>query len=107
MTEEKKGGGMLKLVIAILFGVLIILFALANSENVELSLIFTKTKAPLTAIMIVSFLLGLILGLIFLIISVRKNNHIIKNKDSEITSLEKRLGFMNDKLDELEEARQQ
>ncbi|MFY0673047.1 MAG: DUF1049 domain-containing protein [Bacteroidia bacterium] len=107
MSEEnKKGHGMLKLVFIVLALVIVVLFALANSENVALNLVLTETKAPLTAIMIVSFLLGLILGLIFLVLSVRKNNKIIKIKNQEISELEKRLGFMNDKLDELEEGRQ-
>ncbi|MGB0430572.1 MAG: LapA family protein [Bacteroidia bacterium] len=106
MTEENKSNSkLIKLVFTVVGVVAITLFAMANNQSVEINFIFSKSNAPLTAIMITSFLLGLVMGLVFLIVSNLKNKKVIKANEKEISQLENRLGFMNDKLDELNRER--
>lgn len=101
MEEQKGGNKLVKLVFVVVAMVVIILFAIDNSENVPLGLVFGETQVPLTALIIGCFLLGLFVGLILLFSSSRKSKKMLKSKDLEIENLEQRLGFLNEKIDEI------
>ena len=101
MDEKKNKYGLIKLVLLVLIMVAIVLFAIDNSENVELGLVFGNTQAPLTAIIISCFLLGFLIGLVMLLFNSIKHKKLLKSKNKETEHLENRLGYLNEKIDEL------
>lgn len=83
---------------------IVVLFALNNSDPIELSLVFTKTTAPLSVIVLASFFIGFLVGLIFWGLSGLKHRKELKNKDLEIRLLEDRLTKVQEKLVDLHES---
>lgn len=63
-TKPKKRGNV-KLVVALLAAALAIVFVIINTNQVEINFLFFKVTAPLLVALIVSMLLGFIVGLIF------------------------------------------
>lgn len=64
MPKPKKRGNA-KLVVAAVAAVLAIVFVIINTNQVEINFLFFKVTAPLLVALIVSMLLGFIVGLIF------------------------------------------
>lgn len=64
MPKPKKRGNA-KLVVAAVAAVLAIVFVIINTNQVEINFLFFKLTAPLLVALIVSMLLGFIVGLIF------------------------------------------
>jgi uncharacterized integral membrane protein len=64
MTKPKKRGNA-KLIVAAIAAVLAIVFVVINTNQVEINFLFFKVTAPLLVALIVSMLLGFIVGLIF------------------------------------------
>ena len=63
-TKPKKRGNV-KLIVALLAAALAIVFVIINTNQVEINFLFFKVTAPLLVALIVSMLLGFIVGLIF------------------------------------------
>ncbi len=64
VAKPKKRGNA-KLVVAAVAAVLAIVFVIINTNQVEINFLFFKVTAPLLVALIVSMLLGFIVGLIF------------------------------------------
>ena len=63
-TKPKKRGNV-KLIVPLLAAALAIVFVIINTNQVEINFLFFKVTAPLLVALIVSMLLGFIVGLIF------------------------------------------
>jgi len=101
--QEKKGGSgkLLKFLSILIVVVLVILFAMDNIDNVSLGLVFTRTNAPLTAIIISSFLLGFLISVLIFSVSAFRRRKELRKKDKEIQHLEERLSSSYTKIDDL------
>ncbi|MFM9044004.1 MAG: LapA family protein [bacterium] len=64
-VPKPKKRGNAKLVVAAVAAVLAIVFVIINTNQVEINFLFFKLTAPLLVALIVSMLLGFIVGLIF------------------------------------------
>lgn len=104
MSEKKKNNtaATIKWVLILVFIFFVVLFAIQNSSEVEVGLVFGKRMVPLSAIMIVSFLIGFSLALILMVGSLLKARKNAKALEKEITRLEDRLGGAQDKIMELD-----
>lgn len=104
MSEKKKNNtaATIKWVLILVLIFFVVLFAIQNSNQVEVGLVFGTRKVPLSAIMILSFLVGFSLALFLMVGVVLKGRKKAKALGKEITRLEDRLGSAQDKLVELD-----
>jgi lipopolysaccharide assembly protein A len=77
--------GKIKFVAKIIVVILSILFAVFNWQTVELHLIFLKVNVPLTLLIVICVVIGLIISSIF-------DYRRFQQKDREIRRLKKELG---------------
>ncbi len=76
------------LIIGLIAALLLTIFALSNDHPVDLNFFFgSGTEGPLSLILLVTIIIGVILGIIFSIPSINKQSRIINNKNKEIDRL--------------------
>lgn len=85
-------------VLRLLVFVVVLLFALKNTEPVKVSFFadYALANVPLIVVMLVAFLLGLMLGLLLMVL------HVMRKK-REITKLKRDVAQLKDKLKNPEE----
>lgn len=80
------------LIIGLLAALILTVFALQNDEIVPIHFFFgNPVEGSLSLILLVTVIIGVILGIIFSFPSIRKQTKIIQNKNREIDRLEKLL----------------
>jgi len=106
MEEKKNSGRLFKLLAILLAIIVVILFSIANNDNVKVSLVFTETQVPLIALLIGNLLIGFFVGATFWTLSSIRSRKTIKAKEKEISSLEERLRNLHEKIEDLRSSHQ-
>ena len=94
-----------KVIIAVIFLILFVVFALQNVNSVQIDLFVAQYKVPLILLMLISALVGLIVGLIVTISSANAQRRKVKDLNKEIEQLKdshsKALIEKDDKISDL------
>ncbi|MFO8235140.1 MAG: LapA family protein [Bacteroidales bacterium] len=76
------------LIIGLLAALILTVFAIRNDHAVELYFLWGKgTEGPLSLILLVAVIIGVLLGIVFSIPSINKQSKIINSKNKEIDKL--------------------
>ena len=80
-------------VLRLLVFVVVLLFALKNTEPVQVSFFanYALANVPLIVVMLVSFLLGLLLGLLLMILTIMRKNREVAKLKRDVARLEDNL----------------
>ena len=80
-------------VLRLLVFVVVLLFALKNTEPVQVNFFadYALANVPLIVVMLVAFLLGLVLGLLLMILNVMRKNREIAKLKRDVARLEDEL----------------
>jgi len=86
---------MRQLIIAIIIAVLAVVFALQNSDPVVVRLFYWELgNASMALVLLFTFIIGIITGLLMMVTGIYKRNHIISSQKKRISELESRLSII-------------
>ncbi|GEM_PF-1963767 len=76
------------IIIGLLGALLLTIFALKNSQDVPLNYFFGEVQAPVSLILLITIIIGVLLGIIFSVPSINKQAKMIQQKNKEIDRLQ-------------------
>mgnify|MGYP003484059260 CR=1 FL=1 len=83
---------MRQLIIALIIAVLAVVFALQNSDPVVVRLFYWELgNASMALVLLFTFIIGIITGLLMMVTGIYKRNSIISSQKKRITELENQL----------------
>lgn len=89
------------LIIILIIGLLIVIFAVQNASSIEIELWFFKFNSPISLIIIGSVVLGALISWFFMFIEIRKHKKTIGKMNYTIKKLKKELSD-NDPLSNID-----
>lgn len=85
---------MRQLIIALIIAVLAVVFALQNSDPVVVRLFYWDLgQASMALVLLITFIIGIITGLLMMALGIYKRNHIVSSQKKRITELESQLSI--------------
>jgi len=96
------------IIIALLAALLLTVFALQNDETVAIDFFFGKpVEGSLSLILLITVIIGVILGVIFSLPSINKQARMIQNKNKEIDKLQNQIEAYRKQFGKSDEEQQQ
>jgi putative membrane protein len=90
------------LIIAIAIGITSILFLVQNVSPAPVTFIFWNTDIPIALIVLISFIVGILITLVFCIVYARKLKRIIESQKKQTNELEDELQTFKSTLSEIQ-----
>lgn len=84
-----------KLIVSLIFVILIVIFSLSNTQQVAIDFLFMKAQIPLVLVILVCLLLGVALGMIVSVTTIRTSRKTIKHLESELAQSKERVTQLN------------
>ncbi|MCW6682617.1 lipopolysaccharide assembly protein LapA domain-containing protein [Aerococcaceae bacterium NML160702] len=84
-----------KLMVSLVLVILIVIFSLSNTQPVNIDFFFTKSQVPLVLVILVSLLLGVMLGMIASLTTIGSSRRKIKQLENELTKAQELVTQLN------------
>ncbi len=85
---------MRQLIIALIIAILAVVFALQNSDLVVVRLFYWDLgNASMALVLLITFIIGIITGLLMMAMGIYKRNHIVSAQKKRIADLENQLSI--------------
>ncbi|MFO7924423.1 MAG: LapA family protein [Bacteroidales bacterium] len=86
-AEQTKNSNHIKLILLMIFALLLVVFAIQNSNEVVIQLWFWKFRTSMALAFVICIVSGFLLSFLYSLTLLHNKNKIIRAKDKELTKL--------------------